>query len=155
MECWNIIVSPGDRLECQSNIRVWALTPDARLSTDVFRLFTAVQVLWDGKQLSETLLAKVNVLTMVSYSWGNDQAFLRGDVVHNEFLENAGIQVINVSVETEAGHAEGLVTIRSSEEGLLGVSEWVVLGQVIVKIVGLVVLSTGNVSSQNWPWLQS
>lgn len=57
--------------------------------------------------------------------------------------------MINVSVETEAGHAEGLVTISSSEKGLLGVSEWVVLGQVIVEIVGLVVLGTGNVGSQN------
>jgi hypothetical protein len=52
-------------------------------------------------------------------------------------------------LETEAGHAEGVVTISSTEEEILILRERIILVEVMVKIVGLLVLGAGNVGSED------
>jgi len=79
----------------------------------------------------------------------DDEALLGGDVVHNELLEDTGVEVADVVLQTVARHTQGVVTVGSAEEVLLVVGEGVVVGQVLVEVVSLLVLGLGNVSSKN------
>mmetsp|Transcript_16169 Transcript_16169/g.19205 ORF Transcript_16169/g.19205 Transcript_16169/m.19205 type:complete len:200 (+) Transcript_16169:937-1536(+) len=80
---------------------------------------------------------------------GNDQNLLGGDVVHHELLHGAGVDVADVVLETEAGHAESLVAVGSSQEQVLIVREGIVLAQVLVQVVALLVLGAGDVGSED------
>ena len=62
---------------------------------------------------------------MVLHSTGNNEALLRGDVVHNELLNHPGINVVEVLLQSESGHAEGVEAIGGSEKHFLLVGEWV------------------------------
>ena len=101
------------------------------------------------EQLTKTLLDEVDVLAVVADARGHDEALLGGNVVHDELLEHAGIEVVDVAMQTEAGHAQGLVAVGSSKQGLLSISEGVVFGQVLVQVVGSGVLVAGNVCSEH------
>ena len=97
-------------------------------------------MLWDRVELTESFLDKVNIFLVVLDATGNNEALLRSDVVHNELLDHASINVIEVLLEAEAGHAKGVVSVSSSEEEVLVLREGVVLMEVLVEIVGLLVL---------------
>jgi len=112
-------------------------------------------VLGDGQQLTEAFLHQVDVLSVVSDTRGNNEALLGRDVVHDELLEDAGIQVVDVAVQAQARHAERLDTVSRLKQVLLIVSEWVVLAEVLVKVVGLVVLVASDVGGKNGAGLES
>ena len=86
---------------------------------------------------------------MVLDSTGDNNALFGSNVVHKELLEHASIDVVEVVLETEAGHAEGVETISSTEEEILVLRERIILVEVMLKIVGLLVLGAGNVGSEN------
>lgn len=112
-------------------------------------------MLWDSEEISKSLLNEFNILTMVLDTGGDNEALLWGDVVHNKLLEHAGVNVRNVRLESESWHTEGSISIGSLKKEILVVSEWIVLGQVLVEIVRLLVLGSGNVSSEDRLWLKS
>jgi hypothetical protein len=112
-------------------------------------------VFGNRQKFTESLLDEVNILAMVSDTRSDDEALLGSDVVHDEFLENSSIQVVDVSMKSKSGHAECLVTIRSSEQGLLCFSEGIVLSKVFVQVMGLVVLRTSNICSKDRTGLKS
>jgi hypothetical protein len=106
-------------------------------------------VLRDREEFSESFLDKVNIFLVVLNSTSNDDALLRCDVVHDELLNHASIDVVEVMLETKAGHTEGIVSISSSEEEILVVREGIIFVKVLVKIVGLLVLGAGNVGGHD------
>lgn len=106
-------------------------------------------MLGDTVKLTKALSDEINVLTMTLDTTGDNEAFLGSDVVHHELLHNTCIKVADVVLETETGHTEGLVTIGSTKKHVLVVGEGVVLAQVTVQVVTLLVLGTGDISSEN------
>ena len=106
-------------------------------------------MLRDGKELSKSLLDEVNILLVVLDSTSDNNRLFGSNIVHKELLEHASIDIVEVVLETEAGHAEGVVTIGSTEEEILVLREWIILVKVMGKIVGLLVLGAGNVGSEN------
>jgi len=106
-------------------------------------------VLRDREEFSESFLDEVNILLVVLNSTSNNDALLGCDVVHDELLDHASINVVEVVLETEAGHTEGIVSISSSKEKILIVREGIIFVKVLVKIVRLLVLGAGNVGSEN------
>ena len=154
VESWDVGVCPGHRLEGQGDVGAWALSPGAVLSSNVLGSLTSVVLLWNSEHISEALLDEVNVLTMVLDTTGDDQALLWSDVLHDELLEDAGVKVLNVALKSHAWHAESPVTVGGSEEHLLDVCKWVVLGQVVVELEALGVLGASDVCSHDGSWLE-
>jgi hypothetical protein len=106
-------------------------------------------VLGDREELTKSFLNKVNILLVVLDATGNDDTPLRSDVVHDELLDHACINIVKVVLETEAWHTEGIVSISSSKEKILIFREGIIFVKVLVKIVRLLVLGAGNVGSEN------
>lgn len=109
----------------------------SELTTNVFGSLSLILVLWHWKQITKSFLDKVDVLLMVLDTRSNDEAFLWGDVVHDELLENSGFKVIEVLDLSKSWHTESVVTVSCSKHHLLGVGEWVVFGKMVGEIVGL------------------
>lgn len=146
VESVNIFVVPGNGLEGERDVGLRGLGPGSELSSDVLRRSSLVLVLGHGEDISKSLLDEVNELTVVSDTGSDDEALLGGNVVHNELLENTGIKVANVALESESGVTEGVVAVSSSQEKLLVVSEGIVLGKMLGEVVALLVLGAGDVS---------
>lgn len=146
----DIVVVPWDRLESERDGSSGGLSPGSGLSTDVLRGGSLVlfHVLGDSKVISKSFLDQVNVLSVVLNAGSNDEALLRSDVVHNEVLEDTGIEVADVVLHTVARHTEGVVTVGCAEEVLLVVGEGVVVREMFVEIVSLLVLGLGDVSGK-------
>ena len=104
-------------------------------STDILGGGSLVVVLWDWEELSESLSNEVEVFRMVLDTTGNDEAFLWGNVFHDELLEHSGVNVSNIVGHTESWHTKGIESISGSQEHLLLLSEWVEFGQVVEEIV--------------------
>jgi len=151
VESGHILVVPWDGLEGEGDRGSGGLSPGSGLSTDVLRGLSLVllHMLGDGEVISKSLLDEVNVLSVVLDTGSDDEALLGGDVVHNELLEDTGVEVADVVLQTVARHTQGVVTVGCAEEVLLVVGEGVVVGQVLVEVVSLLVLGLGNVSSKN------
>lgn len=111
MERGNVGVRPGYRFKSKRDLSIRCLSPSAGLTANVLGLLTGVEVLRDRQELAEALLNEVDIFSVVSDSGGNNEALLRRDVVHDELLEDAGIEVVDVAVQTEAGHAQSLDTV--------------------------------------------
>jgi len=86
---------------------------------------------------------------MVLDTRSDNEALLGSNVVHNELLEDTGVEVAEVVLHTVSGHTEGVVAVGSAEEVLLVVGEGIVVGQMFVEVVSLLVLGLGNVSSKD------
>ena len=155
VESGHVLVAPGDGLEGEGDVGLRGLSPGSVLSTNVLGGGSLVLVLGDGEHVSESLLDEVDVLTVVSDTGGDDEALLGGDVVHDELLEAAGIEVADVALKTESGHTKGVVSVGGSEEELLVLGEGIVLGEVLGKIVALLVLGAGDVSGHQGAGLKS
>jgi hypothetical protein len=93
----DILAAPWGRLEGESDVSLWAFSPDSFFSTNVLRFSSGIFMLRDGHVVSETLLCEVNKFTMVLDSIGDDIALLGGDVVHDKLLEETGVNVVNVA----------------------------------------------------------
>lgn len=72
-------------------------------------------MLWNWVEVSKSLLDEVNVLLVVLDSTSNNEALLWGDVVHDELLEESGIDIVNVIGKTESWHTKGVVAVGSSQ----------------------------------------
>jgi len=92
---------------------------------------------------------------VVLNSTGNDKAFLRSNVVHNEFLEDSSVDVADIAFQSVTGHAEGVVSVSCAEEVLHLVSRGIVVAEMFVEIVSLLVLGLGNVSGKDRAGLKS
>lgn len=149
VEGGHVNVLPGDRLEGKRDVGLGTLSPCAVFSTNVLRLLASILVLGDTMELSEALSDEVNILTMTLDATGNDEGLLGSDAIHHELLHDTSVNVSDVVLETEAGHTEGLVSVGSSKEKVLVISEGIIVGQVLVQIVRFLILGTGNVSSEN------
>ena len=149
VESVDVFVGPWDGLEGECDVGLGRFGPGAVFATDVLRLFALVLVLGDSEHISKTFLGELNVFLVVLDAGGNDEALLGGDVVHDEFLEAAGIEVADVLLHTEAGHTQSRVTVCSAEEELLGVAEGIELVEVVIEVVGLLVLGASDVGSEN------
>ena len=57
---------------------------------------SAILVFRDREEFSESFLDEVNILFVILDSTSNDDALLRCDVVHDELLDHAGIDVVEV-----------------------------------------------------------
>jgi len=155
VESGHVVVGPGNGLEGEGDVSLGRLSPGSVLSTDVLGGLSLVLVLGDGEHISETLLDEVDILSVVSDTGGDDNALLGGDVVHNELLEAAGIEVADVAFKTESGHTKGVVAVSCSEEELLVLGEGVVLGEMLGEVVALLVLGTGDVGGHEGTGLES
>jgi len=151
----NILRLPWAGLEGEGNVSGWGFGPGSVLSTNILSFFSDEVVLWNWEELSESLLDKVDVFFVVFDSTGNNKALSWGNVVHDKLLKHSSVNVIDVLLESESWHTKGVVTISSSQQKLLLGSEWVELGQVVVKIVGLSVLGSSNVRGHDGSWLKS
>ena len=151
----NVLRLPWARLEGESNVGSWGLGPGSVFTTDVLSLFSNEVVLWDWEELSKSLLDEVDVFLVILDSTGNNKALSWGDVVHDELLEHSSVNVVNVFLESESWHTKSVVAISGSQQKLLLGGEWVELGQMVVKIVGLSVLGSSNVRGHDGSWLKS
>lgn len=142
-------MSPWDGLEGNLNASLGRLGPGSVLTTDVLRSTALVVVLGDSKNITETLLDEFDILSVVLDTGSDDKALLGGDVVHDELLEYAGVQVVNVASHTKAGHAECVESISGSKEEFLVISAGVEFDEVIVEVVRLDVLRLGNVGGED------
>jgi len=147
----DIFVVPWDRLEGERDGSSGGLSPGSGLSTDVLRglSLVLVHVLGDSEVISKSFLDKVDVLSVVLDTGSDDKALLGGDVVHNEVLEDTGIEVADVVLHSVARHTEGVVTVGCAEEVLLVVGEGVVVREMLVEVVSLLVLGLGDVSGKD------
>lgn len=102
-----------------------------------------------GEDFTETFLNEFDVFVVVLDTGGDDEALLGSDVVHNELLEHAGINVTNVAGCSQKRHTESVVTIGGGEEELSIVRSRVVLVQVVSEVVGLLVLGLSNVGGED------
>lgn len=150
----DIFGSPWARLESKSDGGSWSFGPGSEFTTNVLRWRSLEIVLWNWEHITESLLNEVNVFLVVFDTGGNDKALSWGNIVHNELLKHSGINVVDVLGETKSWHTKSVVSIGSSQEKFLGVGEWVELGEVVEKIMGLGVLRSGNVSSHDRSWLK-
>jgi hypothetical protein len=155
LEGGDISVCPRDRLESNLDTGLGGFGPSSVLSTDVLRGWALVVVLRDGEDITETLLNKFDVLSVVLDTWGNDEALLGGDVIHNKLLQRAGVDLVNFARKSETRHTKGVVSEGSSEEKFLVVGAWVEQVQVVVEFVRLLVLWLGDVGSKDWTGLKS
>mmetsp|Transcript_13721 Transcript_13721/g.21499 ORF Transcript_13721/g.21499 Transcript_13721/m.21499 type:complete len:490 (-) Transcript_13721:95-1564(-) len=155
VEDGNLSRLPGHGLESESDGSVGGLGPGAELTSDVLGGLSGEVVLGDGEELSDSLLDEVDVLLMVLDTGSNNEGLLGGDVVHNELLEHAGVDVVEVLLHAEARHTKGVVSVGSAEEVLLLGGPGVELGEVVEKIVALGVLGSGNVGSEDRLGLES
>ena len=151
----NILRLPWAGLEGEGNVSGWGFGPGSVLSTNILSFFSDEVVLWNWEELSESLLDKVDVFFVVFDSTGNNKALSWGNVVHDKLLKHSSVNVIDILLESESWHTKGVVTISSSQQKLLLGGEWVELGQVVVKIVGLSVLGSSNVRGHDGSWLKS
>ena len=145
----NILGLPWARLESKSDASGWSLGPGSVFSTDVLSLISNVVVLWDWEELSESLLDEIDILLVVLDATGNNEALSWGDVIHDELLEHSGVNVINILLEAESWHTKGVVAVGGSQQKLLLGGEWVIFGQMVVKIVGFGVLGSSNVGGHD------
>ena len=151
----HVVVAPWDRLEGDLNGSLGGLGPGAVLTTNVLGLLAHVLVLGDSEDLTKALLHELNVLVVVLDAGSDDQALLGGDVVHDELLEHAGIDVADVVVGAKQGHAEGVVAVSGRQEELLIAGRGVVLVEVVGKVVRLLVLGLGHVGGKDGAGLKS
>jgi len=147
----DIFVVPWDGLEGEGDGGSGRLSPGSGFSTDVLSGSSLVllEVLGNSEVVSKSFFDKVDVFSMVLDSRSDDEALLGGDVVHNELLEDTSVEVADVVLHSVSRHTEGVVTVSGTEEVLLVVGEGVVVGQVLVEIVSLLVLGSGNVGSED------
>jgi hypothetical protein len=80
-------------------------------------------VFGNGHKISNTFFGKIDKFVMVLDSTGNNVAFLRSNVIHDEVLKHSGIDVTNVVFHTETRHTKGVHTISSSENLFLSVTK--------------------------------
>lgn len=151
----NITILPGHGFESESNVSLRALSPGSVLTSNVLGLLTDILVLRDTMKLTKALSNEINILAMALDATGDDEAFLRRDIVHHELLHDTCVNVGDIVLKAEAGHAEGLVAVSSSEEHILVVGEGIVLAQVVVQVMAFCVLGTGDVCSKNRSGLKS
>lgn len=138
----DVFVAPWDGLKSEGDGSSRRLSPGSGFTTNVLRRgsLVLVHVLRYSKVVSKSLLHEVDVLSVVLDTRSDDEALLGGDVVHNELLEDAGIEVGDVVLHSVARHAKGVVTVGSSEEHLLLVSEWVKFSKMLEELMRLGVL---------------
>ena len=132
MESSIVSMVPRDGLEGKSNIGLWGFSPCSVLSSEVNRGSSLIEVLWDWEELSESLLDKVNELSVILDSTGNNQALAWGDVVHNELLEKSSIDVVDVVLKSVSWHAQGVVPVSCSEKKLRVLGEGIVFVEVVM-----------------------
>lgn len=106
-------------------------------------------------ELTEALSDKVNVFTVAFDTRSNDEDFFGGNVVHHKLLHHASINVADVVLETEAGHAKRLISIGCSQKQVLIIRKWVIFRQVIVQVVALLIFGAGHVCSEDGTRLKS
>jgi len=155
LESRNISMTPWNRFESNLEVSWRRLGPRSVFSTDVFRGLASVLVFWDSKNFTEAFLNKFDILGVVLYTWSNNKALLRGNVIQNKLLKDTGIKIVNVAGKTVTGHTEGVITESSLEEQLSTVVVRVEFSQVVFKIVGLLVLRFSNVCCKHRSWLKS
>ena len=119
LEGRNVVVGPWDGLECNLDASLGRLGPGSVLATDVLRRLSSVVVLGDSQNITKALLDELDVLGVVLDTTGDDKALLGSDVVHDELLENTGVQVVDVAAHTETGHTERVIAECSPEQKLV------------------------------------
>ena len=93
-------------------------------------------MLWHWEVVSESFLDKLNILLVILHPTGDNEALLGSNIVHDELLDHSGIDVVDVLLHSESGHAQGVEAVSGSQEHLLLVGEWVELREVLEKVVG-------------------
>ena len=124
-------------------------------TTNILRWGSDIVVLWHWEIVSESFLDKLNILLVILHSTGDDEALLGSDVVHDELLDHSGIDVVDVLLHSESGHAESVEAVSGSQEHLLLVGEWVELREMLEEVVGLGILGSGNVGGEDGSRLKS
>ena len=97
-------------------------------------------MLWNWIKVSKSFLDKVDILLVVLDATSNNEALSWGDVIHNKLLKKSSIDVVDVLGHTKTRHSDRVVTIGSSKQKLLILGEWIILAQVVEKIVRFLVL---------------
>jgi len=133
-------VAPWHRLESEGDVSLGALGPGAVFATNVVGGLAGELMLGNSKEIAKALTGEVNEFFVVLDTIGDNEALLGGNVVHNELLEAAGIQVANIGLETMARHTEGIVAVGSAEDELLSSHEGIKFLEMMVKVVSLLVL---------------
>ena len=147
--CVQIRRAPWAGLKAESDGGSWCLGPFSVFTANVLSWGSLELMLWNWIKVTESFLDEINVFFVVLDTTCNDEALSWGDIVHDELLEHSSIDVVNVVGHAESWHTKGVVAIGSSQQELLLGGEWVELGQVVVKIVRLGVLGSGNVGGHN------
>jgi len=85
---------------------------------------------------------------------GDNKAFSGSNIVHDELLEDAGIEVADVLSTAVARHAESVIAISSAENVLLLVGVRIHLQHMVVEVMGFRVLGAGDISGHDTAWLE-
>ena len=83
-----------------------------------------------------------------------NQALLRCDVIEDELLKCTGINIFKVALETESWHTKRVITVSSSKQQLLVISEGVVVSEMVMEIVTLLVFALGDIGGEDRTWLK-
>jgi len=145
----NIIGSPWAGLKSEGDASSWGFSPGSVLTTDVFSLLSNVVVLWDWKKFSESLLNKIYVFFMIFNTTSDNKAFSWSNIIHDELLKHSSVNVVHVVSHTQSWHTKGVISISGSQKELLLGGEWIELSKMVIEIVRLGVLRSGNISSNN------
>ena len=94
----------------------------------------------DGEEFSKSLLNEVNILLVVLDTASNNQALLGSNIIHDELLDQASINVVEIALKTNARHAKSVITISGTEKEILILREGIILVEVLMNIVSLLVL---------------
>jgi len=88
-----VLALPVNTFKSNSQGSVRSLSPVSEFSSDVLRRSSLVLVFRDGEEFSKSLFREGNEFLVILNSICNDQAFLGGDVIHNEFLKHSSIDL--------------------------------------------------------------
>lgn len=138
--CVQIRRAPWAGLKAESDGGSWSLGPFSVFTANVLSWGSLELMLWNWIKVTESFLDEINVFFVVLDTTCNDEAFSWGDVIHDELLQKSGINVVDILLETKTRHSKSVETISGSQKELLIFSEWVVLGQMIEKVVRFLVL---------------
>lgn len=100
----SVFMGPLDSIESESDVGLWGLSPCSVLTTNILWLGSLVEVFWDWEEFTESFFNKLNIFFVILDTWGNNQTFSWGNVVHNELLEHSCVNVINVVLNTVSWH---------------------------------------------------
>lgn len=122
LESGNVAVGPWDGLESNLDACLGRLGPGSVLATDVLRWRSRIMVLRNGENITKALFNELDVFGVVLNTTSDDEALLGSDVVHDELLENSGIQVVDVAAHSETWHAKSVISEGGPEQKFVIIS---------------------------------